>query len=135
MIQLVDPVSGIRVDVFPDLVGSIAESSEISLGPHCVRMLSAQRIFEHKLGTLSRASPAKPIDPKHVRDAFALADLLQSHADVPVVAADALAPDVYGGEADASCLRCQLSTHADWPLAPKEQIFETLGWQLFGRLR
>ena len=126
MVQLVDRQSRIRVDIFPDLVGSIAEASEISLGEHRVRVLSLQRVLEHKLLTVSRASRATPIDPKHVRDAIALADLFESQ--VPDVPSEALAPDVYGGAADLACRRCELSAHPDWPLAPKDRILETLGW-------
>jgi len=126
MVQLVDRQSRIRVDIFPDLVGSIAEASEISIGEHRVQVLALQRVLEHKLLTVSRASRATPIDPKHVRDAIALADLLESQ--VPDVPSEGLAPDMYGGDADLACRRCELSAHPDWPLAPKDRIFETLGW-------
>ena len=34
MIQLVDPVSRIRVDVFPDLVGSLVDARTIAIGEH-----------------------------------------------------------------------------------------------------
>jgi hypothetical protein len=40
-----------------------------------------------------------------------------------------VAPDVYGIDAEGSCDRCALSRHPAWPLAPKERIFELLGWQ------
>jgi len=126
MVQLVDRQSRIRVDIFPDLVGSIAEASEISIGEHRVQVLALQRVLEHKLLTVSRASRATPIDPKHARDAIALADLLESQ--VPDVPSEGLAPDMYGGDADLACRRCELSAHPDWPLAPKDRIFETLGW-------
>lgn len=126
MIQLVDPVSRIRVDVFPDLVGSRAGAFPVAIGDHSVHVLSLETIFEHKVGTLSRASPSAPIDPKHVRDARALGEVLGR--PVPDVAPAALAPDVYGIEGDWSCERCELSRHPGWPLAPKDQIFELLGW-------
>jgi hypothetical protein len=126
MIQLVDRQSHIRVDIFPDLAGSVAEASEISLGEHRVHVLALQRVLEHKLLMVSSASRATPIDPKHVRDAVALADLLESGA--PDIPPEALAPDVYGGDADLACRRCELSAHPDWPLAPKDRIFEMLGW-------
>src|SRR6185436_9289970 len=74
MIQLVDPVSRLRVDVFPDLANSIAQARTMPLGEHRVSVLPLDRIFEHKLQTLARAAPSAPIDPKHVRDAQLLGD-------------------------------------------------------------
>ena len=126
MIQLVDPASTIRVDVFPDLVGSLVDARTVAIGKHSVLVLPLERIFEHKVLTLSRASPSAPIDPKHVADARVLGDVLGRPC--PRVALEALAPDVYGIEADWSCERCALSRHASWPLAPKGRIFELLGW-------
>jgi hypothetical protein len=72
MIQLVDPASRIRVDVFPDLAGSVREARTMAFGRHSIRVLPVERIFEHKVQTLSRASQSAPIDPKHVRYAEAL---------------------------------------------------------------
>jgi len=126
MIQLVDPVSRIRVDVFPDLVGSLADARPIAIGEHSVHVLPLERIFEHKVLALSRASQSAPIDPKHVRDARVLGEVLGRQ--VPDVAPSALAPDVYGIEGDQFCERCESSSHPSWPLAPKDQIFELLGW-------
>jgi hypothetical protein len=114
MIQLVDAASGIRVDVFPDLVGSLADGRETFIGTHSVQVLPLERVFDHKVLTLSRASRAAPVDPKHVRDATILGDLLGR--PVPEVATEALAPDIYGIEADYSCERCELSRHPGWPL-------------------
>jgi hypothetical protein len=56
MIQLVDPLSRIRIDVFPDLVGSIADARATEIGDHSIRVLPLERIFEHKVHALSRAS-------------------------------------------------------------------------------
>jgi hypothetical protein len=125
MIQLVDPVSRIRVDVFPDLVGSCANAVTMAIGGHSVPVLPLEQIFEHKRLTLSRASPSAPIDPKHVHDARVLGDVLGK--PVPLVALGALAPDVYGIEAD-SCERCELSRDPSWPLAARDHVFELLGW-------
>jgi hypothetical protein len=132
MIQLVDPISRLRVDVFPDLVGSLADARTIAIGRHSVQVLRLERIFDHKVLTLSRASPEAPIDPKHVDHARVLGDVLGR--PVPRVARGALAPDVYGVEADGWCERCELSRHSDWPLAPKDRIFELLGWNGVGRV-
>jgi len=133
MIQLVDPVSRIRVDVFPDLAGSLVDARTIAIGEHSVHVLPLERIFEHKGLTLSRASPSAPIDPKRVHDARILGDLLGR--PIPHVALGALAPDVYGIDADGSCERCELSSHPSWPLAPKDHIFELLGWNRQPNLR
>ena len=127
MIQLVDPVSRIRIDVFPDLAGSLADARTIAIGAHAILVLSLERIFEHKAQALSRASQAAPIDPKHVRDARVLGDVLGRQP--PAVASEALAIDVYGIDADWACERCELSRHPGWPLAPKDRIFELLGWE------
>jgi len=125
MIQLVDPVSRLRIDVFPDLAGSLIDRRPIVIGEHTVHVLPLERIFEHKVRTLSRASPSAPIDPKHVHDALVLGRVLGRQ--VPDVAPAALACDVYGAD-DYSCERCRLSEHPSWPLAPKDRIFELLGW-------
>ena len=126
MIQLVDPESRLRVDVFPDLVGSLADARSTEVGAHIILVLPLERIFEHKVHTLGRASRSAPIDPKHVRDAHTLGEVLGRKP--PDVAPEALAADVYGIDADWSCERCELSHHPRWPLAPREQIFELLGW-------
>ena len=108
--------------VFPDMVGSLVDARTIAIGEHLVQVLPLARIFEHKVRTLTRASETGPIDPKHVDDARVLGDALGR--PVSRVAAGALAPDVYGIEADWSCERCELSSHSSWPLAPKDFFFE-----------
>jgi hypothetical protein len=125
MIQLVDLQTRLRVDVFPDLAGSIADARANRIGAHSVQVLPLERILEHKLLTMARASRLAPIDPKHGRDAHLLGELLA----VPVsdIDPEAVAQEVYGS-ADAGCRGCELSRHPDWPLAPKEQIFDLLGW-------
>jgi len=125
MIQLVDPKSRIRIDVFPDLVGSVTDAGPTQVGAHTILVLPLERIFEHKVQALSRASRSSPIDPKHVHDAHVLGEVLVRQP--PVVSAEALATDVYGID-DWLCERCELSRHPDWPLAPKDEIFELLGW-------
>jgi hypothetical protein len=126
MIQLVDPESRIRIDVFPDLTGSIADARTIHIGRHAMPVLPLDRIFEHKIHMLMRASPAAPIDPKHVHDALSLGAVLSR--PVPDVSSAAVIPDVYDIDADRSCHRCALSLDAAWPLAQKERIRELLGW-------
>ncbi len=126
MVQLVDPVSGIRVDVFPDLVGSLTRARAVTIGRRSVRMLALQDILEHKLQTISKASRADPVDPKHARDALMLGTLFGRM--IPGVAEGLLIEDVYGTDVNASCRPCELSSSADFPLAPRNQIFNLLGW-------
>lgn len=133
MVQLVDPVSCMRIDVFPDLAGSIEDTQTIQIGRHTMPVLPLNRIFEHKIQTLARATPVAPIDPKHVHDALYLGSVLSR--PVPKVAAAAVGPDVYSLDADRSCNRCAVSLHPAWPLAPKERIFELLGWQAQPNIR
>ena len=125
MVQLVDPVSRIRVDVFPDLVGSLIRARAVKVGAELVRMLALADILEHKLLTISKASSGSPVDPKHVHDAYALGELLG--CTVPAIAEGSLVEDVYGIDED-SCRRCKLSSDPRFPLAPRDQIFSLLGW-------
>jgi hypothetical protein len=127
MIQLVDPESRIRIDVFPDLAGSVVDARPTEIGQHRMLVLPLDKMFEHKIHTLLRASPEAPIDPKHVRDAQYLGAVLSR--PVPEVSEATVVPDVYGVD-DDSCDRCALSSHPAWPLAPKERTFEILGWNV-----
>ena len=126
MVQLVDPVTRIRVDIFPDLAGSLTRSSEVRIGGHVARVLALEDILEHKLLTISKASSTSPIDPKHADDAYALGQLLRRN--VPAVDDGSLVKDVYGSDADLVCRRCELSPHPGFPLAPKNEIFRLLGY-------
>ena len=126
MVQLVDPVTRIRVDIFPDLVGSIARSAVVGVGANEIRLLSLEDILEHKVHTLSTASAARPVDPKHADDARALGELFQR--PVPAIDRDALVEDVYGLDEYVLCQRCVLSSSDGFPLAPKDEICRLLGW-------
>ena len=126
MVQLVDPATRIRVDIFPDLVGSLERSRAVQVGSNRIRSLALEDILEHKLLTISRASPASPVDPKHADDAYTLGELLQR--TVPAVHRDSLAKDVYGVNPDEGCQRCVLSSSDAFPLASKHEIFRLLGY-------
>ena len=123
LVQLVDPESCLRIDIFPDLAGSIATAQITAIGPHRVRVLTLASVFEHKLQTLSGASSAHPIDPMHLHDAQVLGVALGRA--VPEVAATSMKLDVYDGE-DRGCARCDLSRSAAWPLASKERVFQVI---------
>jgi hypothetical protein len=126
MIQLVDPASSIRIDIFPDLVCSLKHARSFAIGEQWVNVLQLQSILDHKLLTVSHASTARPIDPKHYQDARVLGAIFGR--EVPHVPADSLAEDVYGIGEDLNCRRCELSLNPGFPLAPKQQIFALLGW-------
>ena len=125
MVQLVDPATRIRVDVFPDLVGALKRSREIGIGGQVARTLALGDILDHKLRTICMASPTNPVDPKHADDACALGRLLQR--TIPAVSRDSLVKDVHGID-DLYCRRCELSSSPRFPLAPKDRIFSLLGW-------
>lgn len=127
MVQLVDPVARIRIDIFPDLAGSIGLAQTVTIGDHAVKVLTLESIFDHKAQTLARASRARPVDPKHQQDAERLQRVVSG--DLAAVAAEALVPEVYGGDADLACRRCEASRDERFPLASKQKIFEILGWQ------
>jgi len=125
LVQLVDPVTRIRVDVFPDLAGSIGRARLAPVGAHALHIVSLEDILDHKLQTLSNATPGRPVDPKHERDARTIA-LLLGRA-IPSVSARCLADDVYRQE-DEGCERCELSRSTGFPLAPARAIAGLLGW-------
>jgi len=87
--------------------------------------LRAQSILTHKLGTIEKASNESPIDPKHVRDAAALAELCGCARGftTPHTAKAELCVDV-----EATCPRCEHSASPDFPLAPKRDVFRILGY-------
>ena len=130
MVQLVDPIARFRVDVFPDLAGSVGRARDVAIGGRKVKVLSLDDILDHKLSTLAHASPARTIDPKHARDARTIGAVLGR--TVPDIDPGCLVPDVYGRE-DEGCVRCALSRSAEFPLAPKRRICELLGWEYAGR--
>jgi hypothetical protein len=126
LVQLVDPIARIRIDIFPDLAGAIANAQIVTIGEHAVKVLTLESIFGHKVQTISKASATRPVDPKHDRDARRLGAIASS--EVPPVAPGALTADVYRTDADVSCRRCEQSRTKNFPLAPKQKILEILGW-------
>ncbi|MBV8490784.1 MAG: hypothetical protein JO199_09680 [Candidatus Eremiobacteraeota bacterium] len=123
MLQLVDPRAALRIDVFPDDAGVLDASIVATLENVELRVLSPHDVLAHKLQTLRAATTA--IDPKHRRDATALA--IACHVDVaipPVVEA----PERYSQDVAAVCPRCARSATPAFPLAPKEKVFSLLGY-------
>jgi hypothetical protein len=81
MVQLIDPVSRIRIDVFPDLVSSLSRAQLRVVAGHSLAILDARSIMTHKLLTLAKSSPGHLADEKHQRDAVVLAALLGEQID------------------------------------------------------
>jgi hypothetical protein len=125
MVQLVDPIARIRIDIFPDLAGSIEQAQTVAIGDHVVKVLTLQTIFDHKVQTLERGSAARPVDPKHDRDARLIGTIISREA--PAIAANALRPEAYGIE-ELTCRRCQASRDVRFPIAPRQKVFEILDW-------
>ncbi len=123
IVQLVDPATRLRVDIFPDRRGALPRARRRDDG---WLVLDLADILDHKLELLARASAASPIDPKHAADARALSERLRRPP--PVVDPAVLCPDVYSQAIDARCERCEAAASAAWPLAPKKRIFELLGY-------
>ena len=49
LVMLVDPISRIRVDIFPDLVGSMETAEELDIEDCRVKVLGAAVMFAHKV--------------------------------------------------------------------------------------
>jgi hypothetical protein len=126
MIQLVDPPTRLRLDFFPDARGTLRRASLHVVAGVPLRVLQANDILDHKLALVSNASHASPVDAKHYSDAMLLGTLCGR--DVPALDASQLASAVYSQDLDASCIRCQVSQHADFPLASKRAILDVLGY-------
>jgi hypothetical protein len=126
MVQLVDPVGRIRIDIFPDLVGSIQQAQTVTIGEHVLKVLTLQTIFDHKALTLERANKARPVDPKHDEDARLIGAIVSR--EPPTIAPEALRPEVYSGAGELICRRCQASRDVRFPLASRQEVFEILGY-------
>ena len=126
MLQLVDPVTRLRVDVFPGASDSIREAKTYDAWGVAVRVLDLDRIFDHKLGLLKGATEQQPVDDKHSSDAMMLARLLGREVDVgPAIVLSTVS---YSKDVSAECPRCKCSLDMRWPLAPKREILNVLGY-------
>jgi hypothetical protein len=126
LVQLVDPVSRLRIDVFPDALGALprAQWHEVTGVPLLV--LDPCSILDHKLGLLAGAAARAPAEEKHYRDAQRLAALCgRLPPDLP---ASGFAPTAYSQELTATCPRCAASVDPRFRLAPKRQIHDLLGY-------
>jgi hypothetical protein len=119
IVQLVDPHTRLRVDVFPDLQGALARATRHEVAGGARLLVSATDLLAHKLALFSR-----PVDEKHWRDAVVLARLCGE----PAPPAPALAADVYSTDLAYVCARCTASATPEFPIAPKRAIFDVLGY-------
>jgi hypothetical protein len=126
LIQLVDPATRLRLDIFPDALGALNRTHVLDVAGVPLRVLKAQDILDHKLGLLSKASLANPVDEKHYVDAKRLGTICGR--EVPLLLASHLAGTVYSQDTKAKCPRCEVSQCAGFPLAPKSAILDILGY-------
>jgi hypothetical protein len=118
-------VSRIRIDVFPDLVSSLAMARRRVVAGHTLAILDARSIMTHKLLTLASSSPDHLVDEKHQRDALVLAALLGEL--IGVVPPTHLTKETYGLDL-SPCPRCEASRRPEFPLASKQAVFDILGY-------
>jgi len=127
LVMLVDPVSRIRVDIFPDLVGSIETAEELHIEDCRVNVLRLAAMFAHKVLILeTAASLERTVDPKHYRDALALGELIGSRP--PDVPKKLMVPDIYSTDVNQYCAKCETNVSTSFRLSPKQEIFDILGY-------
>jgi hypothetical protein len=126
LVQLADPQSRLRVDIFPGSAASIDRARAFDVGGARVRVLDLDAILDHKRAILAGASEERRVDEKHYLDAVMLARICGQ--EVPDCPASFLRVEQYSREIDAECHRCRSSADAAFPLAPKQRILDTLGY-------
>lgn len=125
LLQLVDPDTRLRIDVFPDLDDALASARPGRVGETLLPILGAEAILAHKLLTLERSSASDPADAKHFRDAVALAALCGRAAPQPPL--HVTSTTTYAVDVTMTCQRCARSRTPRFPIAPKTVLFEILG--------
>ena len=126
LVQLVDPVSRLRLDFFPDTLRALGRARVVVVAGVPLRILEARVILDHKMALLSKASATNPVDAKHYADAKRLGAICGR--DVPPFEASQLTSTVYCQDVDEACLQCQVSRHNGFPLASKRAILAVLGY-------
>jgi hypothetical protein len=127
LVQLVDPSTCLRVDLFPDALGALARAGVREFAGIAMLVLDPERMLDHKLAMLASASPAAPVDEKHHRDALLLGALC-GRAVPPPPAGVCLRAPAYSRDVNAACGRCEASRSDRFPLAPKRRILDILGY-------
>lgn len=126
LIQLVDPVTRLRLDFFPDTTLALTQAAVLDVAGIPLRVLAACDILDHKMRLLCNASAAHPVEQKHCADAERLGAICERQ--VAPMEAVRLATTVYSQDVDGTCLRCEGSRHGAFPLAPKRAIRDVLGY-------
>lgn len=126
LIQLVDPSAKLRLDVFPDTYGVLPRAVTARVAGVELLVLRLEDILEHKLAILANSSEEHPADPKHLRDAELIGQVCGR--TVPAIAPSRLASAVYSRDTARECTRCDASRSAAFPLAPKQEIMDSLGY-------
>lgn len=126
MIQLADPVTTLRVDVFPDSLGALRRAALTDVDGVPLRIVAVDDLLAHKLALLSKASVTNPVEEKHHADARRLA--ARSGRPVPSVPHAQRTTAAFSQDLDEVCLRCQHSLSSEFPLASKRAIFDVLGY-------
>ena len=126
LVQLVDPVSRLRIDIFPDALGALPLARRHEATGVSLLVLDPCSILDHKLELLARASARAPVEEKHYRDAQRLAAFCGRRP--PDRPAFGFAPTVYSHDLTASCPRCAASVDPRFRLAPKRRIHDLLGY-------
>ena len=125
LVQLVDPTTAVRVDVFPDSLALLPRTTPRAIAGLDVRVLEPCALLEHKLALLAGASTERRVDEKHHADAVLLAR--HCRRQIPAVPAAVLERPRYARAPDATCARCEASRHPGFPLAEKRRILAILG--------
>jgi hypothetical protein len=123
-LQLVDPETRLRIDVFVD-AAVVGRASPHPIANRTWRVASAADLLAHKRQLLAAATSARPVDEKHWCDAILLADAC---AAVPPPRPQHLGRDVYTAEIARVCDPCERSQDPRFRLAPKRAIFDALGY-------
>ena len=126
MVQLVDPVTRIRLDFFPDALRALPRAAVTPVAGVPLLVLRADDILDHKLGLLSRASTANPVEAKHYSDARELGILCGR--PLPPIANSPAVPRTYSRDVGETCVRCDASQSRGFPLASKQAILDVLGY-------
>ncbi len=126
LIQLVDPMTGVRVDVFPDSFGLVPSARRCAVAGLLVGVLGPCALLEHKLAILAGASTECRVDAKHHADVVLLAEYCNH--PMPTVPASVLERPRYSRDLDATCVRCEASRRVGFPLADKHRILGILGY-------
>ena len=119
-VQLVDPQTRLRIDIFEDVARVLETAHHISDIP--MKVLSKVDMTAHKKRTVGRASAARPVDIKHRRDLLALS------GSVPDLPESWFVTEPYATDVNMRCERCQASLTPGFPLSEKPTIFDLLGY-------